>query len=91
MKEVLEKMKKQQDDEIKPEKKKSSIEVEFEAQKMEPDIASPIKKEKDSEIVKEVNADIAKLTAKVDALIKLCKIMAILVGFNLLVSVYQAC
>ena len=74
MKEVLEKMKKQQDDEVKPEKKKSSIEVEFETQKMEPDIASPIKKEKDSEIVKEVNADIAKLTVKVDALIKLYKI-----------------
>ena len=91
MKEVLEKMKKQQDDEIKPEKKKSSIEVEFEAQKMEPDIASPIKKEKESEIVKEVNADIAKLTVKVDSLIKLCKILAIIVGLNLLVSVYQAC
>jgi hypothetical protein len=91
VKEVLEKMKKQQDDEIKPEKKKSSIEVEFEAQKMEPDIASPIKKEKESEIVKEVNADIAKLTVKVDSLIKLCKILAIIVGLNLLVSVYQAC
>ena len=58
---------------------------------MEPDIASPIKKEKDSEIVKEVNADIAKLTVKVDSLIKLCKILAIIVGLNLLVSVYQAC
>ena len=91
MKEVLEKMKKQQDDEIKPEKKKSSIEVEFEAQKMEPDIASPIKKEKESDIVKEVNADIAKLTVKVDSLIKLWKILAIIVGLNLLVSVYQAC
>jgi hypothetical protein len=91
VKEVLEKMKKQQDDEIKPEKKKSSIEVEFEAQKMEPDIASPIKKEKESDIVKEVNADIAKLTVKVDSLIKLWKILAIIVGLNLLVSVYQAC
>ena len=91
MKEELEKMKKQQDDEIKPEKKKSSIEVEFEAHKMEPDIASPIKKEKESDIVKEVNADIAKLTVKVDSLIKLWKILAIIVGLNLLVSVYQAC
>lgn len=41
---------------------------------MEPDIASPIKKEKDSEIVKEVNADIAKFIVEVDALIKLYKI-----------------
>ena len=44
--------KQQQDDEIKPEKKKSSIDVEFEAQKMEPNIASPIKKERNAEIVK---------------------------------------
>ena len=44
---------------------------------MEPDIASPIKKENDSEM-EEVNADIAQITVKVDALINFVKLTAIL-------------
>jgi hypothetical protein len=50
---------------------------------MEPDIASPIKKEKDSEIVKEVNADIAKFIVEVDALIKLYKIVSLNLIYNI--------
>jgi hypothetical protein len=82
-------MRKQQDEENKPDRKKPAFDVEFEAQKMEQEIGSPQKR--DSLRAKEVNADFAVLTAKVETLTKFCKIVALLVGLNLLVSLYKAC
>lgn len=81
-------MRRQQDDEGKVEKKKPSIEVEFEVQKVESDLSSPVHRE--SHAKEATNAEIASLTAKVDTLTKICKVLVVLVALNLLLSIHQS-
>lgn len=86
MKEVLDRMRKSQDDEGRSDKKRPALHVEFEAEKLESEISSPKKKE-----TYEVSVDFTALTAKVDVLTKLCKLLVGLVVFNIFISLYQTC
>lgn len=88
VKELLDKMKRQQEEEGKGGQKRANIDIEFEVQKM--DSESMIPSSKQGAYVSDVlREDIAKLTGKVDQLTKASRILLILVGISLLLNISQ--